>query len=253
MKVIIWNLNGRSTVIAEGAVALISNSLKNENPGLIILTEYVPTPGLIDKLSDVYDICVNKEIENNGIIIGVRKGMFNIEQNDASEFLDESDSNPNFLCVPIKSDGKILFTIIGCRVKTGESDDKDFQNRKLQVINLLKKVEKINSPIILGGDFNNGWFSEKDLFEKNISELYADKPRQYYNYLLLKSLMERHGFKVNTPQGRSWKNFRLDHIFTTDTVNVGEISYNWNFQNTPNSQEQIGFPDHALLIANLNL
>lgn len=251
MKVITWNINGKSSKsIPETNVDFIVDSLQAKNPDLIILTEYVPTLNLINKLDDDYQICTNSEIVGNGVLIGVKKDKFEVDDK-VIEFSKDVEASPNFLCVSLMIEGKKILTVAGCRVRIGGFDlNADYRDRKQQILSLLDTIKNIDGPIILAGDFNNGWFTEQDISTADASSLYVGKPRYYYNYVLLKNLMDKQGLSVNTPEGCSWKQFRIDHLFSRG-VQVKENIYSWDFKKEATYQQKGNYPDHAMLISKL--
>jgi len=249
MKLILWNINSRTKKISESAIKLIMYSLRSCNPDFVVLTEFVHTAKMLSELGKIgyktYESRGSEGKGKNGVLIAV-KNKFIIK---SVLELPVGEIAPNFLCLSLIANGGKVLNVVGTRIEIGgRNKDADFRDRKRQLLVLLKQLREIKGPIALVGDFNNGWYRGNDTLTS-----YLEKPRRYYNYPLLKAFMELQGFEANTPDGNSWgEGYKLDHMFTSATF-VTELEYSWYFQNAPEYQNKVGFPDHAQLIAEFEL
>ena len=146
---------------------------------------------------------------------------------------------PNFIHVKLPE-----LNIIGIRVRTLAN----YTNRKDQVLSVTNYIEsKKLKKVLFLGDFNNSaikgdstkcyeevrekyhWTSKNE-----VSDLYDT-----YNYHILKDLLPK-DFSIYTPEGYSWKKFKLDHLIT-DLKIVDMKPYIWT-----------DFSDHAMLVVEID-
>ena len=97
--------------------------------------------------------------------------------------------------------------------------------------------------------FNNGYFKDGET-----STSYNGKSREFYSYPLLKEESKVVGLNLHTPKEYgSWKNMKLDHILTRGLNLINPI-YDWGFTKNNNYQpNEIGVPDHAMLLATISI
>ncbi|MFH5811283.1 endonuclease/exonuclease/phosphatase family protein [Companilactobacillus sp. FL22-1] len=256
MRAVCWNINLRSNTISEDAASFVVRNIQGSgSPDLVVLTEYVQSDILNNKLEkNGYAVYTDEDLKTkNGILIAINKQsnikvkeVFNLKEN-------VNDINPNFLGVRLISNGKHL-NVVGTRIRIGGSNlTDDFKDRARQVTGLLNQLDihNISGRTAIVGDFNNGWFDKK---MNEVKEKYTGKPREYFNYGMLTSLMKCADFKVGTPKnGYSWGNgFNLDHIFFRD-LSVKNSIYKWDFEQDPLYKHRVGYPDHAQLLTEIEL
>lgn len=254
MKILTWNINSRSNAISDDAASFIVKNLQGGGiPDIVVLTEYVQSEILKDKLEKSgYVICTDENLKTkNGILIAINKRsdikvekVFNLQE-------IVGGINPNFLGVRLISGGKYL-NVVGTRIRIGGSNiTDDFKDRARQVISLLKQLDMhhISDRTVIVGDFNNGWYQEND-------DVYAytGRPREFFNYGLLTSVMKSKGFVVSTPKfGHSWGNgFKIDHAFVRN-LSVNKATYKSEFYKDPLYKHRISYPDHAQLLTEIEL
>lgn len=253
MKILTWNINSRSNAISEDAASFVVKNLRgNDIPDIVVLTEYVQSEILKNKLEkDGYVICTDENLKTkNGILIAINKQsgikvekIFNLQ-----EIVD--DINPNFLGVRLISGGKYL-NVVGTRIRIGGSNiTDDFKDRARQLITLLKQLDihHISGRTVICGDWNHGWYDDN-------TNLYSYKgPREFFNYELLTSVMKSKDFIVSTPKvGYSWGNgFKIDHAFVRN-LSVNQATYKSDFYKDPLYKHRVGYPDHAQLLTEIEL
>lgn len=252
LKIIEWNVNMRSK---KGLIipSLIVAEIEKLNADVVCLTEYVRGINHTDFITSLkycgYETFLRPMTEQTGgneILLALKSEIVN----DPEVFiLPSGKDSPDFLHVSTLI-GSHRFHIVGVRVRIGgeEELDKDFQSRRVQIQTLVENLQNIeDEKMIIVGDFNNGFYSKGD--DRNS---YPNKPRQYYNYPLLSDDMRKAGFDAHTPtEGFSWgKCFRLDHLFAKQCA-IKSVKYSWNFKHNSQFKNGVGYPDHAMLIAEL--
>ena len=100
--------------------------------------------------------------------------------------------------------------------------------------------------MLIVGDLNNGVYHNGSPDEE---QTFIGKPRQYYNYYLVKRKMKENSVTVTTPaRGMSWRNYcRLDHCLSKK-LKILSASYDSSFMNDPDYKHIIGYPDHSQLV-----
>lgn len=252
MKIVTWNINCRSS--KGGIPKMVAEELLKTNASVVCLTEFVKGENyhdFIDELStfgyEVFTDPRTTDYSGNEILLAI-KSEYAVET-DAFVICND-DNNPNFLHVVSKINDE-NYHFIGTRIKIGGNDlNEDFINRRTQLQSLMSEISKIEGePVVVLGDFNNGWFTDKDN-----KDSYSGKPRQFYSYPLLAEEMASISFQANTPRNDcSWGyGFKLDHAFTNDLVEVKNVAYSWDFEQNPAYKKKtVGYPDHAMLLVTL--
>lgn len=261
MKVVCWNINGRSSNITDNAADFISENLQ-DNSEIIVFTEYTLSFGRLSKnLEELGYITFSNltKTRENGVLIGVKSEDIEIKQ-VFNLCPSTDDMQPNFFGVQLKKDNESI-NIIGTRIrvdtkqyKTDAETNHDFKDRARQSVNLLHQLDlnKIEGKIIIVGDFNNGFYREND----KLSDY--KNARRYFNYKMLKNMMNEKGFTAYTPKyGYSLENnLKYDHAFAKG-LKVKQPRYDWTFT-TPSSKKStyegktVGYPDHAQLLLDID-
>lgn len=199
------------------------------------------------------------------------------------------DSIPDFLQIKLKVKKDCQekeICVIGTRIRTTINDfrqknerekqellDKDFQDRKKQFDAIVKHVKSLNVPAIIIGDFNNGNIQ----YERNKNQEYTNISRQFFNYQMIWRIIEDdNNWKLGTPdQGGDYTNGKFsyvskdkshtkeDHLICTGNSNVLMCDYNWDFITKENGYDNLkptdyksdlsGLPDHAILVATVEI
>ena len=253
-----WNINQRSGFgCKENFTPIVFEEINKHNTDLIILSEFVKFPGYLTFISQLKNIgyivmCDPRSDRGvNEILIAVKEDVLKGET-FTIKILPNVETKtslyPNFLHVSLKYDGQEL-NIIGIRIRIRNSSPSDYQKRKLQLDSLIRYMSKIEGSIILAGDFNNGYFKDGET-----STSYNGKSREFYSYPLLKEESKGAGLNLHTPKEYgSWKNMKLDHILTRGLDLINPI-YDWGFTKNNNYQpNEIGVPDHAMLLTTISI
>lgn len=242
-----------------------------------------------DGISTKYDCYYNvSRKDSNGILIAIRedfKNSNNIKINKPVECMEANNKHqeqPNFLQLNIIVNEKPV-SIIGTRIRIGSTSRSDLIERREQVLSLIDHLDKLKvrdkekyENIIIAGDFNNLKISGKE------TEYYLTERKNYhgtvrfdtYNYHILKDDFYNYaGMDVSTPKSEpnkptwSWvdkyrNKYKQDHIISRG-VNVSATEYVWDFVNKDNGysgknpqdykSSLVGYPDHAILIADVEL
>lgn len=251
MKVLFWNINGRSKrTITEGANQFIFKNLVKHNSDIVVLAEYVPEAyiELEERFSNEGYVCYHSNSNagiGNQILVAYRKELFYFEYSfELNEF------SPDYFSLNLVDHQLKRFVVGGTRIKIGGNNlFEDFKDRRHQFDFLTDKLKDIKYPFAVLGDFNNGYF---DFNKDDIEQNFAGKPREFYSYPYIKKHVEKNGITLLTPEeGFSWKNnFKLDHcLFKNATI----LSANYDFSFIKDSlyKNIIGYPDHAQLLVNL--
>ncbi|HER9585290.1 TPA: endonuclease/exonuclease/phosphatase family protein [Streptococcus pyogenes] len=252
LTVLTWNLNQRSG-LGRKIPDMVVHELQQFKSDIICLTEYVKTKNhslFCSKLQNIgYETFENISSPDfvdfgNELLIAIKSDVISDSKVIS---IDNDDNNPNFLRVTVNIFGKEL-NIIGTRIKTGGEDiTTDFKERKIQLDNLISNLPESQKNTIVLGDFNNGFFKQSDDIHT-----YQGKAREFYSYPLLKLEMNKVGLTAYTPpQSNSWKYCKLDHIFAN--IPISNENYSWEFLKNPNYKRQVGYPDHAILTATVEL
>jgi len=189
-------------------------------------------------------IAINKDIEGLNL-----KDIENYQPNKISAIMNSMEAEkPTFLQVEIKVNNKPL-TIIGTRIRIDNGNEKDLKARKDQLQALSQYVKDIETAVLIMGDFNNGMYKQPN-----------------WNWDLIENSFDE-DYKIHTPiKGFSWKKngykngFKNDHIIAKG-LKITDPQYSWEFMKSDkeaynhgeNFNPKVGYPDHAILIADFNL
>lgn len=260
LQLLCWNINQRSGIGQLDLPNMVLEEIVKREPDVLVLTEYVKKSNHSEFIlelekEDYVAITDNRTTTGaNEVFIACKKILIKTD-NPVIETLPTSNEYPNFLALTLTVDDKEL-TVVGTRIKTDsyynspqEKVNQDYKDRNIQLDNLFKYLEKnIQGSTIITGDFNNGYYKDNDIVETYLA---TEKGRKYYNYPMLKEKAISKGYKLHTPKGYSCGTLKLDHILTKD-CKVVSINYDWSFTSNPSYRnDTIGFPDHAILTAEI--
>ncbi|EHN58128.1 endonuclease/exonuclease/phosphatase [Oenococcus kitaharae] len=255
MKLLEWNLNGRTKGNSDLAVELIGDSVARISPDGLVFTEYIRNQYLTSLLQEQgFVISEDNAGQPNGVLLAVKKDCFEITREID---LVPSESNPNFHLIQVKNrkDASQNFTLAGVRIQVGrehgEADyNNDFKRRmeQLAVLILELKGSDVGSLFAMG-DFNNAPYKDSDSVDS-----YAGRARQFYSYPLLRQELNDHDLALITPlDASSCGALRLDHLVSSYRDQVKKIIYDWSFTGDRRYRKNVvGFPDHAMLIADVS-
>lgn len=251
MRVIEWNVNGRSTRKRQAkASKFIFDKLMAYDPDVIVLTEFVSASyeGLKALLGRQDYSCFHSDKKGGGneVFIAYKKDKYescDLSCSSALELEKNQPNQPNYLSLILKDleTGKKI-VLGGVRITIGGSDlFQDFKSRRQQLDWLTDKL-KVELPTILIGDLNNGFYKPDE------EQTYIGKPRQFYNYYLIKKQMQDNAVEVTTPaNGKSWKYCRLDHCLSKH-LKILSALYDDSFMDDPDYKHVVGYPDHSQLV-----
>lgn len=251
MKIIEWNINGRSNTNYEVPKFVSQTIIKDVD--IVILTEFSSVDdGLIESLKESnYTIFYNKiRKEKNKILIGVKNEIISHSNSiKVNETMNNphGDEEPNFLEIEVEINNKKI-TIVGSRIRDGKELFK-----KEQFNTLKNHLENIKGATVCAGDFN--------VWSSYIMRTWRLKPDNYQFYTPWYS----GGFKnpdTWSHVGKSLYKSLIDHFITRD-IELYNVGYIWDFVNVENGYGSLqpedyksdlkGYPDHAILQANLKL
>lgn len=178
LKIIEWNINGAASLgwnnsdeIEQEKVNKKVNKIIDQKADIIVLTEFVAPEGLNCLFKTLknnkYIWFLKCETGKNGILIAVNKGIVDENKllNDEKENLYNrkaifsSDDRCNILRVDLPLNGckYSRLTIIGCRMETGEKDQKKQYDSERQCFDdvLIPMINTAEGLCIICGDFNN--------------------------------------------------------------------------------------------------
>lgn len=198
---------------------------------------------------------------------------------------------PDFLQVEVQIDGK-PYQIIGTRVrigcrKRGLPEQKSRMEQFLCLSNYIKSLDNV----IVAGDFNNNRIlGKEDSTYQDVEDEYADKVSKDYNYQLICSKLDEK-YKFATPAGNlssmgiyekeyygkcrqigevyvredEKQRHKYDHFIVNKEINIS-CQYLWEFlkkrkcgdifiynRNKCGYEMKIGFPDHAILVGEMEI
>lgn len=250
MRLIEWNINGRSTHKKQAKASnFIFKKLMDHNPDVVVLTEFVSASykDLENLLGQKHYSYFHSDNKGNDILIAYKNSKFNLPYPSAFEL--EKDK-PNFFNLNLEDLETCKRIVIGgVRIKIGGDPFQDFKSRRQQFNWLTDKLEQVKYPMLIVGDLNNGVYHNGSPDEE---QTFIGKPRQYYNYYLIKRQMKENSVTVTTPaRGMSWRNCRLDHCLSKK-LKILSASYDSSFMNDPDYKHIIGYPDHSQLVVTYN-
>lgn len=251
IKVLEWNINKRTrTSFVE---LFVCERILMQEADVVCLVEYTEDLRIKKALEKIYWISESVRSNGNQILLAVKKSFVK-EQPVIVRNYDE-DSCYNFLHIRINTlDGKEV-SVLGVRLLTGGG--KNSIDAKKQTPPLNRYLKSLNEPFLCVGDFNireyrmSYWFPEF-----RIQEIEPGKKKiEQASYFFPKSYCEPFIGTFGI----------LDHILAPKEVSVS-AKYNWDFVNDHNTYPSIneikngcywnikpGFPDHAMLIANVTV
>ena len=288
-----WNINARSTYLGYCMpINLIANQVLEKNPKIFVLTEFVHTCGWSDLksiLSEKYNIYVSPYRRQNGICIGIRKDSGIKYKGDKTyNFTD----GPDLYEVLVNVNGEDIH-VIGTRIRIDwkKSHDEDRairlaeqEKRAEQFLRLIEHIKHIKNVIVLG-DFNNSRIleDENETNLEKIDNIYGDKDSIKYNYQkMCATIIEKTNkkFLLHTAEGNvssvgaRWckekrkalhpienerQRHKYDHVICNSNWEV-DVDYKWNFLEFYSDEQfdkggkiKVGYPDHAILLAEIIL
>lgn len=232
-------------------------------------------------------------LHQNGICIGVRKecGIEFLGTETRNTIFKSALNMPDFYEVKVRINSQTI-SVIGTRIridcrKANSSNKKEriseHRQRFEQYSNLVEYISQLDNVIVLG-DFNNSRIlsNENEIDEAIISNIYRGKDSIEHNFQKMRLFLQKKtdrkfslytavgdrssvgaywdiAQKRATPphQNECFKN-KYDHILTNFCLQKAE--YNWDFLNFYNLAQfasdgkiAAGYPDHAILIAEIKL
>lgn len=228
----------------------------------------------------------------NGICIGVRKecGIEFLGSKARNSVFKSCLNAPDFYEVMVRINSRTISVIgtrirIDCRKATSNNKEErisEHRQRFEQYSNLVDHISRLDNVIVLG-DFNCSRIlsNEYETDEARIKDIYRGKDSIEYNFQKMRSFLQNKAegkFTLYTAAGdissvgAYWDNKvkkptlpcqsncknKYDHILTN--FSQQNATYNWDFlkfynaaQFTPDGKIAAGYPDHAILIAEIAL
>lgn len=247
MVLLEWNINKRTKAV-NSPVFVIDNILKN-NPDVICLVEYYEDYELENQLKD-YHIEKSAIDSGNQILIAVKKSF---DSSGIEVICSTEERNCyNFLHIRLKTTG---LSIIGVRMLTGEG--KNSIDAEKQTPPLKRYLSALREPFVCIGDYNirefrmYKWFDNIKLLDIEETSDYLEQTSFFFKDKYEPDVIGSFGV--------------LDHILCSDKIN-GKVGYSWDFVNDceiyPSKQNlklgtywniPIGYPDHGMLICNIEI
>ena len=291
LKVMEWNIGARTGRPGYSVpVNLIVNQVLEQRPDIFVLTEFVQAGGWLDLkeiLAREYDLSISPyQPHQNGICIGIRKGSgICVSENENAR----SDAGgPDFHEVVVRINGKPV-SVIGTRIRIGADSRKISEQKRRfeQFLRLVEHIAPLENVLVLG-DFNNSRIlgDEHETDAKKIACAYEGKASLYHNFQKMQAaLMEKTGGKfslrtaegpmpsvgafwdgrnrkASAPEPNEDQRHKYDHIITNADLGVQEVKYDWKFVKSYGREKfedgehpdiRAGFPDHAILLAEIDL
>lgn len=284
LHILEWSLNLRSDK-KKKVYPDFSNEINliSPKPDVLFLVETVKGSTLSIKN---YTVEAESSREGNGCsiaILNTRLGSGDIQIIKDVQPMLPGDNTPDFVQVDI-SINNTIYNLISFRIRVeNKQTEEEYQQRKEQFDNMLDYVKNLPQPIIMG-DFNHARIlgdrnSDYQEIQKQHEEVQV-KGGHYYQRL--KHDLYKTNLAIHTPlHGNSYSLktsdfeniskehgfLQLDHLVTPKNMKVNCISYNWDFLNTAVAKGKKyilecaldsdgimkGFPDHAMLLADIEL
>lgn len=285
LHILEWSLNLRSSQEDE-VYPEFSNEINliSPKPDVLFLVETVK--GNTISIDD-YTVEAESSREGNGCsiaILNARLDSGDIQIKNVQPMLP-GDNTPDFVQVDV-SINNTIYNLISFRIRVeNKQTEEEYQQRKEQFDNMLDYVKNLPQPIITG-DFNNARIlGDRNIDYHEIQKQYKEKEQVkggYYYQKIKYDLLHTANLIMHTPLygnsfGLNFNDFKKEHIsknhgylkyehlVTPKDMNVKNISYNWDFLNTAVAKGDIhkyaldsdgimkGFPDHAMLLADIEL
>lgn len=287
LHILEWSLNLRSSQ-GDKVYPEFSNEINliSPKPDVLFLVETVK--GNTISIAD-YTVVAESSREGNGCsiaILNARLDSGDIQIKNVQPMLP-GDNTPDFVQVDV-SINNTIYNLISFRIRVeNKQTEEEYQQRKEQFDNMLDYVKNLPQPIITG-DFNNARIlGDRNIDYHEIQKQYKGKKQVeggYYYQKIKYDLLHTANLIMHTPlYGNSFglnsddfkkekisKNhgyLEYEHLVTPKDMNVKNISYNWDFLNTAVAKGKKyilecaldsdgimkGFPDHAMLLADIEL
>lgn len=287
LHILEWSLNLRSDK-KKKVYPDFSNEINliSPKPDVLFLVETVK--GNTTLSIDKYTVVAESSREGNGCsiaILNTRLGSGDIQIIKDVQPMLPGDNTPDFVQVDV-SINNTIYNLISFRIRVeNKQTEEEYQQRKEQFDNMLDYVKNLPQPIITG-DFNNARIlGDRNIDYHEIQKQYKGKEQVkggYYYQKIKYDLLHTANLIMHTPLhgnsfglnsndfkkqniSRNHGYLKYEHLVTPKDMNVKNISYNWDFLDTAVAKGDIhkyaldsggimkGFPDHAMLLADIEL
>ena len=287
LHILEWSLNLRSDK-KKKVYPDFSNEINliSPKPDVLFLVETVK--GNTTLSIDKYTVVAESSREGNGCsiaILNTRLGSGDIQIIKDVHPMLPGDNTPDFVQVDV-SINNTIYNLISFRIRVeNKQTEEEYQQRKEQFDNMLDYVKNLPQPIITG-DFNNARIlGDRNIDYHEIQKQYKGKEQVkggYYYQKIKYDLLHTANLIMHTPLygnsfglnsndfkkqniSRNHGYLKYEHLVTPKDMNVKNISYNWDFLDTAVAKGDIhkyaldsggimkGFPDHAMLLADIEL
>lgn len=282
-----WSLNMRSDKNAKPHEAFYKALASSKpQPDVLFLVETVKEN---DFAIDGYVVVVESDNPTgNTTRIAIRRELL-----DSSEVLVirtwgsipnvHMDEAPHYAQAAVLFNEQVL-NLVAARIpiRSGQNTAEEYRQRRRQFDLLVQHVSTLANPIVMG-DFNHGRILGFGKESANVvRHLFGERVQvqgDYFYQSMRESLRER-GLEIYTPNSLvscgakvvdgkvdatatpSW-NYKIDHLLmraNMDAAKLEDIHYDWshlewalNHGATPAVLKRKGFPDHAMLVAELTV
>lgn len=156
-----------------------------------------------------------------------------------------SMTSPHFMHVRIVNDEDIEINLLILRILVSDSGISDYKDRFAQWSKAMQYVDSLRNKanIVLVGDLNHGVIGDL--------KSYSGKPRQYFNFQMIKKSLLDRNIQMVPLAGYSFKGFMaIDHLAVSSTVSAENARY-VDVYGTDVSE--IGIPDHSFIVSELRM
>ena len=156
-----------------------------------------------------------------------------------------SMASPHFMHVRIANDEGIEINLLILRILVSDSGISDYKDRFAQWSKAMQYVDSLRNKanIVLVGDWNHGVIGDL--------KSYSGKPRQYFNFQMIKKSLLDRNIQMVPLAGYSFKGFMaIDHLAVSSTVSAENARY-VDVYGTDVSE--IGIPDHSFIVSELRM